>query len=49
MKFTIDDVRVIDACSLTDIYTWIDDSYAVNPDMKSQTGGCVIMRGCSAR
>ena len=37
-KGTTHDVRVIGASSLTDIYAWIDASYAVNPDMKSQTG-----------
>ena len=40
---TIDDIRVICATSLTDIYTWIDDAYAVNPDMKSQTGGAISL------
>ena len=38
MKFTIDDVRVIGSSSLTDICTWIDAAFSVNPDMKSQTG-----------
>ena len=43
VKCTIDDVRVIGASSLADIYTWIDAAYAVNPDMKSQTGGCMSL------
>ena len=43
IKCTIDDVRVIGASSLTNIYTWIDASYAVNPDMKSQTGGTMSL------
>ena len=43
VKCTIDDVRVIGASSLTDIFTWIDAAYAVNPDMKSQTGGAISL------
>ena len=43
IKCTIDDVRIIGASSLTNIYTWIDAAYAVNPDMKSQTGGCMSL------
>ena len=39
LKCTINDVRIIGASSLTEIFTWIDAAYAVNPDMKSQTGG----------
>ena len=35
VKCTIDDVRVICASSLTDIYTWIDAAYAVNPDTRT--------------
>ena len=26
-----------------DIFTWIDAAYAVNPDMKSQTGGAISL------
>ena len=26
---------------MIDLYTWIDAAYAVYPDMKSQTGGCM--------
>ena len=43
IKCTIDDVRVIGASSLIDIFTWIDAAYAVNPDMKSQTGGAISL------
>ena len=43
MKCTIDDVRVICASSLTNIYTWIDAVYAVNPDMRSQIGGAMSL------
>ena len=40
---TIDEVRIIGASSLKQIFTWIDAAYAVHPDMKSQTGGCVSL------
>jgi hypothetical protein len=43
LKGTINDVRVIGASNLTDIFTWIDAAYAVNPDMKSQTGGTMSL------
>ena len=43
IKCTIDDIRVIGASSLMDIFTWIDAAYAVNPDMKSQTGGAISL------
>ena len=43
IKCTIEDVRVIGASNLTDIYTWIDAAYGVNPDMKSQTGGAMSL------
>ena len=43
IQCTINDVRIIGAQSLTDIYTWIDAAYAVNPDMRSQTGGTMSM------
>jgi hypothetical protein len=43
IKNTIDDCRIIGATDLTKIFTWIDAAYAVNPDMKSQTGGAMSM------
>ena len=38
---TIDDDRVMGIEDLRVLYTWIDASYAVHPDMKSHTGGCI--------
>ena len=43
IKATIDDKRIIGASSLSSIFMWIDAAYAVNPDMKSQTGGAMSM------
>ena len=43
LKSTIDDVRVIGAGSLSDIYTWIDASYAVHDNLRSHTGGAISM------
>ena len=43
VKCTITDTRTIGAEDLTKIFTWIDAAYAVNPDMKSQTGGTMSM------
>ena len=43
IKCTINDCRMIGATDLTKIFTWIDAAYAVNPDMKSQTGGAMSM------
>ena len=31
------------AASLDEIFTWVDESYAVNHDMKSQNGGVISM------
>ena len=42
-KRTIDDVRIIGATSLNDVYTWIDAAYAVHNNMRSQTGGAMSM------
>ena len=39
LKGTIDDIRVIGVNSMKDLYTWVDASYAVHEDMRSQTGG----------
>ena len=43
IQCTLDDIRVIGATDLKSIYTWIDAAYAVNPDMKSQTGGTMSL------
>ena len=43
VKCTIDDIRIIGASSLSDIFTWIDAAYAVNPNTKSQTGGAMSL------
>ena len=43
IKCTINDKRVIGASDLTKISTWIDAAYAVNHDMRSQTGGAMSM------
>ena len=43
VKCTLDECRIIGATDLTKIFTWIDAAYAVNPDMKSQTGGSMSM------
>ena len=40
---TQDDVRVIGAKSLSDIFTFVDASYRVYDDMKGVTGGCMSM------
>ncbi len=38
---TKDDRRVVGALSLDDMFTWIDASFAVHPNMKSHTGGAI--------
>ena len=43
IKGTINDKRIIGARNLSTIFMWIDAAYAVNPDMKSQTGGAMSM------
>ena len=43
IKGTINDTRITGAKNLHEIFTWIDAAYAVNPDMKSQTGGTMSM------
>ena len=35
----MNDERIIGAKSLYDLYTWIDSSYAIHPNMKGHTGG----------
>ena len=39
LKHTIKDKRIIGATSLKDLYTWVDASYAVHPNMRGHTGG----------
>ncbi len=44
LQQTIDDVRKVGGkYGLNSLNTWIDASYAVHPDMKSQTGGCMSL------
>ena len=43
LKGTIDDIRVIGADSMQDLYTWVNASYAVYEDMRSQTGGVMSL------
>lgn len=39
LKRTIKDPRIIGAKSLHDLFTWVDASYAVHPNMRGHTGG----------
>jgi len=41
LRGTLDDVMRLGADSLFEMKTWVDASYAVHPDMKSHTGGCI--------
>ena len=41
VEATIDDVRIIGASNLEQIYTWIDASYAVHMDMRGHTGDAI--------
>ena len=42
LKKNIDDVRIIGASSLLELYTWIDAAYGVHDsDLKGHTGGCM--------
>lgn len=43
LQKTIDDVRIIGADNLEDMYTWIDAAYGVHEDFKSHTGGGISM------
>ena len=38
---TIDMPRYVGADNFVDLHTWVDAAYAVHPDMRSQTGGCM--------
>ena len=41
MNQTINKKRVIRARFLTELFTWVDASFALHVDMRSQTGGCM--------
>jgi hypothetical protein len=41
LRGTLDMVMRLGADSLLEMKTWVDASYAVHPDMKSHTGGCI--------
>jgi len=43
LKKTIDDIRILLADKLGDIFIWIDASYAVHPNMRSLTSGTMSM------
>ena len=43
LEATIEDVRIIGANSLEQIFTWIDASYAVHMNMQGHTGGAISM------
>ena len=43
MKSTINDIRIIGATDLKSTYTWIYTAYAMNSDMRSQTGGVISL------
>ena len=46
LNTTIEDDRIMGADSLNTLYmTWIDAAYAVHPNMRSHTGGCMSMMG----
>ena len=41
LKQTKDDVRIIGAKSVQELYTWVDAAFAVHNNMRSQTGGAM--------
>ena len=43
LQTTIHLKRIIGADNLHSLFTWIDASYAVHPNMRSHTGGCMSM------
>ena len=45
LQSMIDDERVLAANSLTKLFTWVDDSYAVHDEMKNHAGGAMSF-GC---
>ena len=45
LQCTIDDERIVSATNLKTLFTWVDASYAVHPDMRSHTGGTMSLGG----
>ena len=43
LQSTINDIRIIGANSLQEVYTWIDAAYGVHDDMRSHTGGVISL------
>ena len=43
LKATLEDVRIIGANSLEQIFTWIDASYAVHMNIQGHTGRAILM------
>ena len=43
MKQTINEVWIIGRSDISTIYTWVNLSYAVHDNMRSQTGGAMLM------
>jgi len=43
LKKTIDDRRIFGATSLDTLWTWVDASYAVHPNMRGHTGGAMSL------
>ena len=41
LAITLDDVQIIGASSLDNLYMWVDASYATHPNMRSHTGGAM--------
>ena len=41
IKGTMNDKRIIGANGVEDLMTWVDAAYAVHPNMRSHTGGCM--------
>eukprot|EP00957_Ditylum_brightwellii_P124753 9508629-Ditylum_brightwellii.AAC.1 len=41
LKRTVNDVRIIGATSIQDLYKWVDAAYAIHPNMRSHTGGAM--------
>ena len=43
LKNTINDIRIIGANNLQEVYTWVDAAYGVHDDMRSHTGGVMSL------
>ena len=43
LQSTINDIRIIGANSLQEVYTWIDAAYGVHDGMRSHTGGVISL------